>query len=228
MKIFLPLLLLAGLATGAHGQDEGDVSPKQGRIGISVKAGPSFPLVDFSDLFTTGFTGFVDVPYNLTEDLQVYLGLGFSHFTLDNAKLTNHLKELGENTTANIDAPYQLIPLVLGLNYSYRYPHLWPYFTMSLGMYFHKLETSGSLTTNGVTTPVASNTQTWSQDAFAVGIGSLIPIGNEGWAIDVNAKYNTVVDYKGRVLITTTGGSNIGSQAIRYVSLLGGLSYTFR
>jgi len=34
--------------------------PKQGRIGISVKAGPSFPLVDFSDLFTTGFTGFVD------------------------------------------------------------------------------------------------------------------------------------------------------------------------
>lgn len=228
MKIFLPLLLLAGLATSAQGQEEGDFPQKQGRIGISVKAGPAFPLVDFSDLFKTGFTGFVDVPYNLMEDLQVYLGIGFSHFTIDNSKLTNHLREQGENTTANIDGPYQLIPLVLGFNYSYRYPHFWPYFTLSLGMYFQKLETSGSLTTDGVTTPVVSNTQTWSQDAFAVGIGSLIPLGNEGWAIDLNAKYNTVVDYKGRVLITTTGGGNIGSRAIRYVNLLGGLSYTFR
>jgi hypothetical protein len=228
MKIFLPLLLLTGLATSAQGQDEGDVPQKQGRIGISVKVGPAFPLVDFSDIFTTGFTGFVDVPYNLTEDLQVYLGLGFSHFTIDNSKLTNQLREQGENATANIDAPYQLIPLVLGFNYSYRYQHFWPYFTMSLGMYFQKLEASGSLTTNGVTTPVAPTTQTWSQDAFAVGIGSLIPLGNEGWAIDLNAKYNTVVDYKGRVLITTTGGGNIGSRAIRYVNLLGGLSYTFR
>jgi hypothetical protein len=228
MRIFLLLLLLTGLATSAQGQYEDDVLQKQGRIGISVKAGPGFPLGDFADLFTTGFTGFVDVPYNLTEELQVYLGLGFSHFNIDNSKLTNQLREQGENTTANIDGPYQLIPLVLGFNYSYRYQHFWPYFTMSLGMYFQKLETSGSLTTNGVTTPVVSNTQTWSQGAFAVGIGSLIPLGNEGWAIDLNAKYNTGVDYNGRVLITTTGGGNIGSRTIRFVNLLGGLSYTFR
>lgn len=228
MKNFLLLLLPTVLATTALGQYDGDFPRKQGRFGISVKAGPAFPLGDFSDLFKTGFTGFVDVPYNITEELQVYLGFGFSHFNADNSKLSSTLRALNGNVTTNIDAPYQVFPVVLGINYSYRYPHFWPYFTFSLGVYLQKLETSGSLSINGVQTPIAPQTQTWSQGAYAVGIGSLIPLGNEGWAIDVNAKFNSVVDYKERVLIATTGGNNVSTRAIRYVSLLAGLSYTFR
>jgi len=168
------------------------------------------------------------VPYNLSEDYQVYLGLGFCHFNVDNSKLSSKLRELGEDVTANIEAPYRVIPVVVGLNISSRYKHFWPYFTVSLGMYFQTLETSGSLTINGVPTPIAPETQTWSQGAFAVGIGSLIPLGNEEWAIDVSAKFNSVVDYQGRVLIATSGGNNVITRAIRFVSLLAGLSYTFR
>jgi len=227
MKTLHLLLLLAGLAATAWGQDQGDFPSKAGRFGISVKAGPAFPVGGFADLFKTGYTGFVDLPYNLTEEIQVYLGLGLSHFDVDNSKLASTLGEPGESVTANIKAPYQVIPAVLGINISYRYPYFWPYFTISLGMYFQTLETSGSFAINGVPTTVASSTQTWSQNAFAIGIGSLIPLGNEGWAIDLNVKYNAVVDYQGRVLITTTGGGNISTQAIRYASLLGGLSYTF-
>ena len=228
MKTLLPLLLLTALVTAARGQYQSDFPPKAGKFGITVKGGPAFPVSEFAKEFKPGFTGFVEVPYNLTEVLQVYLGSGYSQFNVDNSKLTDLLKEQGSAATANIDAPYQVIPLVVGVNISYRYPHFWPYFTVSYGRYFQKLEVSGSLTVNGVPTPIASEIQTWSQGAFSVGLGSLIPLGNEGWAVDLNAKYNAVVDYEGRVLIATSGSGNIATRAIRYVSILAGLSYTFR
>jgi hypothetical protein len=228
MKTFLLLLLPTILATTALGQYEGDSPAKQGKLGISVKAGPAFPLGEFADLFKTGFSGLVYVPYNLSKEFQVYLGLGYCQFNVDNSKLNDKLREQVNGVTADIDAPYRVIPLVLGLNISYRYPHFWPYFTVSLGMYFQKLETSGSLTINGIPTPIEPETQNWSQGAFAVGIGSLIPLGNGEWAIDVSAKFNSVVDYEGRVPIATGGGNSVTTRAIRFVSLLAGLSYTFR
>jgi len=228
MKIFFSLVFVVVVTTSALAQYDDAMFRKQGRFGVSVKAGPAFPVGEFADLFKAGFTGFIDVPYNLTEEFQVYLGLGYSSFNVDNGEVGKELAEQGLNGTANLDAPYHVIPFVLGINYSYRYKGYWPYFTISFGMYFQTLETSGTLTIDGVTTPVTPNSQSWSQGAFAVGIGSLIPLGDEGWAIDVNAKFNSVVDYEGRVLIATSGGNDISTRAIRYVSVLGGLSYTFR
>ena len=227
MKIFLPLLFLSIFATTALSQYVGDSPSKQGKFGLSAKAGPAFPSGEFADLFKVGFTGFVEVPYNLTETFHLYVGLGYSHFNVDNTKLSAKVQEQGTVTT-NVDAPYRVIPVVFGFNYSYRYKNIWPYFTMSIGMYFQKLEASGSATINGVQTTVGPTTQTWSQGAFAIGLGSLIPLGNEGWAIDLNAKFNSVIDEEGRVLITTSGGNDVTTRAIRYVSVLGGLSYTFR
>ncbi|HMK39389.1 MAG TPA: outer membrane beta-barrel protein [Bacteroidota bacterium] len=223
MRLLLPFLILAGLATNAPGQE---YPPRAGKFGISVKAGPAIPVAPFSDTFGIGFTGFVDVPYNLTENLQIYLGTGFSRFNIDNGKLAEELP--GETVTSNVDAPYLVIPVVLGINYSYRYKSFWPYFTVSIGIYFQKLESSGSVTTNGLMAPLLSHEQTWSQDAFAVGLGSLIPLGNEGWAVDLNAKYNAVVNDAGVVLITTSPSNSFSTRAVRYVSVLGGLSYTFR
>jgi hypothetical protein len=228
MKILLPLLLLSILPASALSQYGDDFVRKEGKFGLSVMAGPAFPSGEFADLFKSGFTGFVAVPYNITEEFQVYVGLGYSHFNAQNEKLSAKLQEQGETATADIDAPYSVIPAVLGLNYSYRYKNFWPYFTMSLGLYFQRLQTSGSVTINGVPTSVEPKVQTWSQGAFAVGIGSLIPLGNESWAIDINAKFNSVVDYQERVLVTTTGGNGVSTRAIRYISILGGLSYTFR
>ena len=227
MKIFLPLLLLSILPATALSQSGDDFVRKEGKFGLSVKAGPAIPSGEFSDLFKAGFTGLVDVPFNITEEFQVYVGLGYSHFNADNEKLSAKLKEQGEAATADVDAPYRVIPAVLGFNYLYRYKNFWPYFTMSLGLYFQRLETSGSVIINGVPTSVEPKIQTWSQGAFAVGIGSLIPLGNESWAIDINAKFNSVVDYQERVLVTTTGGNKLSTRAIRFISILGGLSYTF-
>jgi hypothetical protein len=129
--------------------------------------------------------------------------------------------------TTNIEAPYQVVPVVLGINVAYRYPHIWPYFTLSVGAYYQTLESSGSYTIDGVTTAV-SKTQSWVQGAYSVGLGSLIPLGDEGWAIDLNAKFNAVIDYEGRVLVTTPDGTDVSTRAIRYASVLAGLSYTFR
>ena len=228
MKIIISLLFVSMVTTCASAQYGDMMVRKQGRFGVSVKAGPAFPVGEFADLFKPGFTGFIDVPYNLAEEFQVYLGLGYSSFNVDNGKVSGELAEPGSNATANLDAPYRVIPIVLGINYSYRYKNFWPYFTISAGLYFQTLETSGTVTINGVTTPVTPNSQSWSQGAFAVGIGTLIPLGDEGWAIDLNAKFNSVVDYEGRVLVTTSGGNDISTRAIRFISALGGLSYTFR
>ncbi len=229
MKTYLPLLFIVALSTSAWSQYAGEYAMKEGKFGIAVKAGPAFPVGEFKDEFKVGYTGFIEVPYNLSESLHAYAGVGYSHFAVDNAKLSSKLQQQEAGTVStSVTAPYSVIPIVVGLNISYRYESFSPYFTMSAGLYFQRLESSGSFVIDGVTTVVEPKTQTWSQGAFAVGLGTLIPIGNKGWAIDLNAKFNSVVDYDSRVLITPPTGDNVTTRAIRYVGVLAGLSYTFQ
>jgi hypothetical protein len=228
MKIIYLLLMSLILTTITSAQYSHQFSGGLRRFGISVKAGPAFPNGAFADLFGTGYTGFVEVPYYIAKNFSVYAGVGLSHFTADNDKLSNALKAEGQTLTTNIDAPYWVLPLVLGINVSYHYAHIWPYFTFSGGVYFQKLETSGSYTSNGVVTTVAPTTQNWTQGAYAVGLGTYIPIGDEGWAFDVNAKFNSVVDSEGKVIVTPPSGEDVTTRAIQFVSILGGVSYTFK
>jgi hypothetical protein len=178
-------------------------------------------------MFKVGFTGFVDAPYNLSRDFQVFLGFGYSAFNVDNGKLAVKLAEQGQKGTTSLDAPYRVVPVVLGLNYSYQYESFVSYLTISLGMYFQTLEKSGTVTIDGVTTAITPSTESWSQGAYSIGIGALVPIGNDGWAVDVNVKFNSVVDYDKHVLVITGGGNDISTRAIRFISTLAGLSYTF-
>ncbi len=228
MKLACVLLFALTLTTSALAQYGHEFSGGLRRFGISVKAGPAFPNGDFADLFGTGVTGFVEVPYNIAKGFSIYAGVGLSHFKADNEKLANALKAEGQSLTTIIDAPYWVLPLVIGINVSYQYAHIWPYFTFSGGVYFQKLETSGTYTLNGTVMTVTPTTQNWTQSAYAVGLGTFIPIGDEGWAFDVNAKFNSVIDYEEKVIITPPSGDNVTTRAIKYVSVLGGLSYTFK
>lgn len=228
MKTGLLLLMTSVLTTSALGQYGNVIGRDDRRWGISVKAGPAIPEGEFADLFSTGFTGFVEVPYNVAKGFNVYVGVGLSRFRADNEKLANELKQEGQTLTANVDAPYWVFPIVLGINVSYRYANIWPYFTFSGGAYIQKLETSGSYTTNGEVTTLAPQTQNWTQSAYAVGLGAFIPLGDEGWAIDLNAKFNSVLDDEGIVIVTPPSGDSETTRAIRYVSIMAGLSYTFR
>ena len=222
--LLVSLIVIAANAFGQQGEIYGWDHHKWG---LSVKAGPAFPNGDFADLFGTGYTGFVEVPYNFARGFKVYIAAGLSHFKVDNDKLANTLKSEGQTLTTNVDAPYWLFPVVLGINVSYQYAHIWPYFTFSAGMYFQKLETSGSYVSNGVTTTLTPKTENWNQGAYAVGVGTFIPFGDEGWAVDVNAKFNSVVDYEGKVIIQPPSGNSVTTRAIKFVSVLAGLSYTF-
>ncbi len=228
MKTFALCALAAVTATAAFGQYADDYTRARGKFSLCVKGGPSFPVTEFANSFKTGFTGFADLSYNVTPDFHLYVGVGFSRFELDNAGFSDELGKTYPDIQTSVTAPYQVIPVVLGLNISHAYPHFWPYFTLSVGAYFQKLETSGSFVYNGVTTQLTPKTQTWTQSAYAIGLGSLIPIGDAGWAVDVNVKFNSVVDYDGRVLITAPDGSDVSTRAIRYVSALAGLCYTFQ
>jgi hypothetical protein len=84
------------------------------------------------------------------------------------------------------------------------------------------------VTIDNVITALTPKIEKWSQWGYGIGVGGLIPIGDEGWAVDVNAKFNSVIDYDERDLVTTGGGNDISTRAIRYVSALVGLSYTFQ
>jgi hypothetical protein len=228
MKTYAALLLTALLATPALGQYRDAYSLRDERFGICVKAGAAFPVSEFANLFKPGFAGAAEVSYHFSPRFQVYCGVGFSRFNVDNGGLSNELaKDINKSVTTDITAPYQVIPVVVGINISYQYPHFWPYFTLSGGVYFQKLESSGSYTADGALTTLEPTTQTWNQSAYSIGLGGYIPIGNDGWAVDVNVKFNSVVDYEGRVLITVPEGDDVSTRAIRYVSALAGLSYTF-
>ncbi len=227
MKTILMSLITIALTAAALGQQGEMYSWDYHKFGLSVKAGPAIPAGDFANEFGTGFTGFVEVPYNLAKGFKIYAGVGLTRFSADNDKLASLIAQEGKSVTSNIDAPYWLFPVVLGLNVSYQYAHIWPYFTFSGGVYFQKLETSGSYTVNGIVTTLSPSTQSWTQGAYSVGLGTFIPIGDEGWAVDLNAKFNSVIDYEGRVIVTQPSGNSVTTRAIKYVSILAGLNYTF-
>jgi len=75
-------------------------------------------------------------------------------------------------------------------------------------------------------TPISPTTQTWSQGAFAFGLGTAYLL-DDRWALDLGARFGAVIDYDARVLIGTSG-DGVVTRAIRFFSVMGGISYTFR
>ena len=61
------------------------------KFGIIAKAGAAIPVGEFSDLFTTGFAGYVEVPYDLNSALQLFASVGYTRFTVDAGKLNDEL-----------------------------------------------------------------------------------------------------------------------------------------
>ncbi len=227
MKTFVIGLLATVLTTAAFSQPDDLYFRTKGKFSLGAKVGPAFPVSEFANTFKIGYTGLVELSYHFTPQFDLFTQAGFSKFDIDNNGLSSELGKQYQGIATSVTAPYQVIPIVVGLNISYPYPKFWPYFTMSIGAYFQKLETSGTFVYNGTTTALTPKTQNWSQVAYGFGLGTLIPIGDEGWTIDLNAKFNSVIDYEGKVLITAPDGSDVSTRAIRFVSALVGLNYTF-
>jgi opacity protein-like surface antigen len=226
MRTGLLIVLLALAGASVRAQESGAPIGGGHKLGIIAKAGAAVPVGEFSDLFTTGFAGYVEVPYDLTPALQVFATVGYTRFTVDPEKLNNELAAAGIPGTATLDAPYRVIPILAGLKFFSQYGKLWPYFSFSFGLYAQELKTSGTLVNGDTVTVIGPTTESWSQGAFGVGLGTMIDLGNR-WAIDLDAKFNSVIDYNGRVLIGTSGSENVSTRAIKFASVLAGLSYKF-
>ena len=222
----LAAMLATMLATPLLAQEAMDPVGGGHKFGIIAKAGAGIPVGEFSDLFTTGFAGYVEVPYDLSGAMQVFASVGYTRFTVDPEKLNAQLAAAGIPGTASLDAPYRVVPVLAGLKFFSNYGKLWPYFTFSFGLYAQELKTSGTLVNGDTVTVIGPTTQTWYQGAFGVGFGTMIELGNR-WALDFDAKFNSVIDYEGRILIGTSGSENVSTRAIKFASVLGGLSYKF-
>lgn len=225
-KAGMAFVVMLALAAPLRAQKASDPVGGSHRFGIIAKAGPAFPAGEFSDLFSTGFAGYVELPYDVNRSMQLFAGVGYTRFSVDNEKLNNELAIAGIPGTATLDAPYTVVPVVAGLKFFSQYGKLWPYFTFSFGLYAQELKSSGTLTDGGTTTVIGPSTTTWSQGAFGIGLGTMIELGRR-WAFDVDAKFNSVIDYEGTVLIGTSGSENVSTRAIKFASVLAGLSYKF-
>lgn len=226
MKTWLIIAMLT-LTPAASAQLEQPLEGRQGRYGVLLKVGPAFPVGEFSDLFSTGLGGYLEVPYHLGEEFQVFVGLGGLFWNVDNEKVNQQYASAGGTGNVNLDAPFRMIPLVVGINYCLSRAQLRPYVTLAFSLYLQKLETSGSLTEGDVMTPLPPSTQTWSQGAFALGLGTEYLL-DDTWAVTLDARFGAVIDYEARVLIGTGQGNDVVTRAIRFFSLMGGVSYTFR
>jgi hypothetical protein len=226
MKTGLLIAILLSLAVPVRAQDGSAAVGGKHRFGVIAKAGAAIPVGEFNDLFGTGFAGYIELPYDVNKSMQLFASVGYTKFTLDNGKLNNELAAAGIPGTATLDAPYTVVPALAGLKFFSQYGMFWPYFTFSFGMYFQELKSSGTLTDGGETTVIGPTTTTWSQGAFGVGVGTMIELGRR-WALDLDAKFNSVIDYEGTVLIGTSGSENVSTRAIKFASVLGGLSYKF-
>lgn len=220
------ILVVSTVGSSTAAQYEGPLEGRQGTYGVVLKAGPVFPVGEFSDLFGPGFGGYVEVPYHLGEEFQVFVGLGGLFWNVDNDKVNQQFAAAGGIGTVNLDAPYRMIPLSVGFNYFLNRGRLRPYLTLAFSLYFQKLEASGTVTVGDVTTPLDPLTDSWSQGAFAVGAGAEYEL-SRSWALVLDARYGAVIDYEARVLIGT-GGGDVVTRAIRFFSVMGGVSYTIR
>lgn len=226
MKTGMLIVFLITTAVPLRAQNASDAVGGNHSFGVIAKAGPAFPTGEFSDLFSTGFAGYIEVPYDVNRSMQLFAGVGYTRFSVDNGKLNDELAIAGIPGTASVDAPYTVVPVVAGLKFFSQYGKLWPYFTFSFGLYAQELKSSGTLTDGGTTTVIGPSTTTWSQGAFGIGLGTMIELGNR-WAFDIDAKFNSVIDYEGTVLIGTSGSENVSTRAIKFASVLAGLSYKF-
>ncbi len=187
------------------------------KYGVSGLLG--VPTGDFGDLYKNGYGGAANINIAIPGPFTITGSVGYATFALDNDYINQKLKELDSTPqnapTVNLDMPFSMIPVIVGVKYSLLNAVLFsPYASAELGVAFTTLKLSGNIEYNssgagGGTVKVPSETKSDTKSTFGLGIGTEINVA-PNITIDVAAKFNIIsVEFSQSVTKTQSGGGSV-------------------
>ncbi|MCK6603758.1 MAG: outer membrane beta-barrel protein [Ignavibacteriaceae bacterium] len=207
-KAFLFTLLLASLTFA-------QITPiKYGASGLL-----GIPTGDFGDLYNNGYGGTAHINIAIPGPFTLTGSVGYATFALDNDYINQKLKELDSTPqnapTVNLDMPFSMIPVTVGVKYSlFNAVVLSPYASAELGLAFTTLKLSGNIEYNSSgagsgTVKVPTETKSDTKSTFGIGIGTEINAA-PNLTIDIAAKFNIIsVEFSQSVTKTQSGGGSV-------------------
>ncbi len=159
----------------------------QSKYSIGVQGTYASATGDMKDLFNNGFGGLATFGFNVSDNIQLSATAGYLKFGFNNDYFNEQLKEAGLNTTVDVDASLNVIPLMIGGKYFVSSSNFRPYLAADLGL--HIMEITSSKVTIGGQEMEAVGSASETKAAFDFGVGFLYKLSSN-LNLDVNGKFN--------------------------------------
>lgn len=199
----------------------------ENKFTASIAGGAAIPIDEFSDFFNNGYGGQATFGYQINPGIQLTLTGGLNAWTVNNDHLNSLLEQQGIRATINLDAPFSVYPVVVGVKYLPLTKGIRPFFTLFAGLHILHLQTSGTVTVQNIVFPLESRSKTWSEFGFGIEFGLTVPLGKR-LSLEAMGKYNAVDQTEVELLQEDDPGTGlITMNAVRYFNVFAGLSYAF-
>jgi len=201
----------------------------QGKYGINVSGGISFPTGDFSDYYQSGFHGSIAFSYNMNPAIQLSLITGYSRWDIDEDKFKSFWSESQELGELSAEGNITAIPLLLSFKYSILSSKKFrPYFQFAAGAHFLTSKLEGSVRIDAATTiPLENEDISRTETTINLGIGTAIKLSKMIW-LDLNGRYNLMNDSEAiQSPDNDFSDTSLKSRTLQYLSFMAGIEIYF-
>ncbi len=204
----------------------------QGKWGAGVYGGVYQPITEFSDFYSTGFGGNVQITYGWSENTLFTFSVGTSSWDFDSEAFNRELENSGNpQIKVDFDGSFRVVPYLLGVRWYAFSGQYRPYIMIEGGLYNYETKYQGTITNSDEKPPdnitqVPETKITGNESALALGLGAYIKL-NENFFFDAVIKYNAITnarsisDYDDDQTLTGL------SRTVQYITLLAGVNYRF-
>ncbi|MEN8191570.1 MAG: outer membrane beta-barrel protein [Bacteroidota bacterium] len=167
----------------------------QADFGFTLKGGVNFPVGDFSNYYNTGFGGFGGVFYNINNTTRISFTIGYNNWPLDLDALNEAIKNSGNPTKFDIEAPIKAVPILINVKFFLRNNKSFqPYVVLEGGVYNIIREIYGRfIDENGNSHTYSPSTENFTDGSFNIGAGFEYPL-NEIITFDISTRYHLVLN----------------------------------
>jgi opacity protein-like surface antigen len=201
----------------------------QTNFSIGVNGAYLSPTGDFGNLYKSGFGGLACLTYNVTENIQLSLGTGYSRFSFNNDQYNQMLRDFysdyGTPPTVNISSNLKIIPVMLGGKYFFTNTAFKPYAGLDLGLHIVSVD-GATIKVNGQTLDAVKG-ESKAATAWGLAVGFLYKVAPK-INLDVNAKINGDNLETGTNFSTSGSGyssSQSSNSTVTFISVSAGLLF---
>ncbi|MCF6269396.1 MAG: hypothetical protein L3J41_06790 [Melioribacteraceae bacterium] len=204
------------------------------QYGINVKGGAYIPYGEFADRYTTGVGGELTFVFVTNPNFEFGFTTGYSRYSADKDALHQSLMEdledlLGQmniDAIINVEAPLNIIPLVLNIKYLFGSKKFKPYLCFEGGLFFYELTTKGNVeVVNGPTIDIQEYTEQSNSTMLGIGGGMQFRLTKKIF-FDISAKWSIMNNI--RLVEADVNEEKKGiDKTVQTIGLLGGFSYYF-